>query len=164
MKHLTFIISILIFCSCGQNSQDPAGVIKSSDGSEFDSAVTAKDKTSELESKPFSDPAIIYGSDFGHFFQEMYKLGDYDGMLAFTSSESITLHGERTIVEHYKNMTFGFEFGKLKKIQEEDGRISMFYLSDIDATKVRFILHVKVENDSCKVLIHQNLKDFPLKF
>jgi len=152
MKQIIFILSVLILVSCGELEVKPG------------SLVTAKDVSSEVENKPFSNPALIYGSDFGHFFQEMYKIGDYNGMMAFTSSESIELHGEEAILEHYKNMTFGFELGKLKNTQEEDGRISMFYLSDIDATKVRVVLHIKMENDSCKMLIHQNMDDFPLNF
>lgn len=156
-KYIYILLVSLITVSCDELTVAPGS----------GPLVTDKDKVSNVENKPFSDPAIIYGSNFGQFFQEMYKLGDYDGMMAFTSSESIELHGKDVILEHYKNMTFGFDLGKLKSIQEdedEDGRMSMFYLSDIDATKVRFILHVKIENDSCKVLIHKNIEHFPLNF
>jgi len=162
MKNFIFILSAILLASCGGDIDEPAGSIHSV-GEENDSTCI-EDNVSSNEIKPFSNPAYMKGSDFGHMFQSYYRAQNYELMLAFTSSESIELHGEDVLIEHYENMEFGFKLGELKSIQEsEDGIITMFYLSNIDATDVRTILHVVVENDSCKMIVHQDIENFPRK-
>ena len=126
--------------------------------------VTAKDSSSELENKPFSNPALIYGSDFGNFFQTLYIQGEYETMLAFTSQMSIDLHGEDVILEHYKKMQFGYKLGKPKKMYDEDGIKTLVYIAEINATEVRTHLDIVIENDSCKIIVYQDLEDFPMKY
>lgn len=155
MKQIIFILSALIIVSCGELEVKPGpGPL-----------VTTKDKVSEEEIKPFSNPAIIYGSDFGNFFQTLYIQGEYETMLAFTSQTSIDTHGEEVILEHYKKMQFGYKLGKPVKMYEDDwGTHTLVYLAEINATEVRTHLDVVIENDSCKVIVYQDLNDFPMKY
>lgn len=162
MKNLVFILSILLLVSCGQNSQEPTGSIKSTDGSEFNSAVDAKDGSRSLRGEDFSNPILMYGSDFGNFFQSMFERGKFENMLSFTSSESVEVHGREAILDFYKNkLQFGYELGKAKS-QNVDGEvITLNYNANIDATTVVVRLNVVVENDSCKIVLPNNLENFP---
>jgi hypothetical protein len=153
MKNLIFILTTLLLVSCAERVQEPEGEIK-----------VYTDSADVVETIDYSNPAIIAGSDFGSFFQELYKLGDYETMLSFTSSQSIDLHGEEAILNHYKNMQFGYELGDLKTINKDDyGINSLMYESNIQATDVITKIDVVIENDSCKVIVYQDLEDFPLR-
>jgi len=130
--------------------------------------VTAKDNVSNVENPEeieidFSNPAIIYGSDFGNFFQTLYIHNKYETMLSFTSSESIDNFGKDNVLKYYKNMEFGFELGELvsKTINDND-ILTLNYLSDIDATKVKVEINIIVENDSCKVILPKEAIIFPI--
>jgi hypothetical protein len=159
MKQFIFILSILILASCSQNTPETNGSIMSTDGGHFDSIMVSKDKASDLESKPFSNPVLIYGSDFGNYFQSMFERGKYDEMLAFTSSESIELYGEDAILDYYENeMQFGYELGKVKSKNVEGGVTTLNYKANIDATKVVIKIDVVIENDSCKIVLPKDLK------
>lgn len=153
MKQFIFILSVLIFVSCSQNISEPIGAL--------DSITTPKDSISDSESKPFSNPAIIYGTDFGNFFKTLYRQGKFDDMISFTSEQSIDKFGEDNILEFYKNeMEFGYEIGKPQSQNKSGNVITLNYDADIDATKVVVRLDIVVENDSCKIVLPNKLKDF----
>jgi hypothetical protein len=82
-------------------------------------------------------------------------------MLAFTSKQSIELHGKDVILEYYENMKFGYKLGKLKKTHEDEGIHTLVYISEINATDVKTSLKVVIENDSCKIVLPNKLKNFP---
>ena len=115
------------------------------------------------QNKPFSNPVLIYGSDFGNYFKVLYAQGKFSDMVKFTSSKSIKKHGKDKIVDFYKNkIHFGYELGKLKStINEDDGAIILNYpSSQVFATKKVVRLKVVIENDTCKLVLPDNLKDF----
>jgi len=115
------------------------------------------------QNKPFSNPALIYGSDFGNFFKTLYAQGKFADMVKFTSAESIKKHGKDKIIDFYKNkIHFGYELGKLKSTnKEEDGSITLNYpSSQVFATKKVVRINVVIQNDSVKIKLPDNLKDF----
>jgi len=159
MKQFIFILLVLIFASCGQNPNLPTEGAESDSG-HFDS-ISFKDSVSTTESKPFSNPAIMYGSDFGNFFKTLYRQGKFDDMISFTSQRSIDEFGEDNILEFYKNeMEFGYEIGKPQSQSKIGDVITLNYDADIDATKVVVRLDIVVENDSCKIVLPNKLKNF----
>jgi len=109
----------------------------------------------------FSNPALIYGSDFGNYFKVLYTQGKFKDMVKFTSVESIKKHGEKKILEFYKNkFKFGYELGKLKSSYKEDGITVLNYPdARIIATKRTIRIHIIVENDSCKLVLPDKLDD-----
>jgi len=173
MKNLIYILSIVLLASC---NSEPKILIN---GEEVEAAVAwtpadvivdttvgsgpkIKDNNSLDENKPFSNPAIIYGSDFGNYFRTLYKLGKYDEMISFTSSQSIEQFGEEAIIEFYKNdLDFGYEIGKPHSKNISGNIITLNYEADIFATKKVVRIDIIIENDSCKIVLPNKLNNFP---
>lgn len=102
------------------------------------------------------------GTDFGNFFNTLYKQGKFEDMLAFTSSQSINQFGKDVILEFYKNdLKFGYEIGKPHSQSVAGNITTLNYDANIIATKKVIRISVVVENDSCKVVLPNNLHDFP---
>lgn len=111
----------------------------------------------------YSNPSFIDGSSFGNFFQKMHKQGKFKDMLAFTSKESVDKFGAERILDFYENeLKFGYDIGKRAISSGTDGdTVILNYLADIMATKTIVRIKVIVENDSTKIILPNNLKDFP---
>jgi hypothetical protein len=105
---------------------------------------------------------MIYGSDFGNMFKLFYAQGNFDYMLKFTSSKSIKKHGKEKVLEFYKNkFKFGYALGSLKSITKEDDVTILNYPNaSVLATKKVLRIPIVVENDSCKIILPDNLGDF----
>lgn len=155
MKKIFYILLIASFASC-----DSVNVSK-------DKETNSKNQVSaDVESDvltPYKNPFFIYGSDFGNFFQTMYKLGNYDQMIAFTSKESVDKFGKDVILDFYKNkLDFGYDIGKYPLSNNVSGNVvTINYEANIMATKKIIRLNVVVENDSCKIVLPENLNKFP---
>jgi hypothetical protein len=111
---------------------------------------------------PYANPAMIYGSDFGNMFKLFYAQGNFDYMLKFTSSESIKKHGKAKVLEFYKNkFKFGYALGSLKSTFKE-GNVTILNYPDakVFATKKVVRIPIVIENDSCKIVLSDNLNDF----
>jgi len=157
MKKLLFIFTVLLFVSCGETSHEEKETQKKMDN---EYPVSTPVEASEYADLDYYNPAFMAGSDFGNFFQKMYDLGDYDMMLDFTSDESIERHGEEKIIDYYKNMEFGYDLGVLKKaVNDKDEISTLYYKANINATQVRVVMKVVVENDSCKLYLGSNVED-----
>lgn len=111
----------------------------------------------------YSNPFFIDGSSFGNFFQTMYKHGKFKDMLAFTSKESVDKFGIEKILAFYENeLKFGYDIGKRAISSGTDGDVVILnYKSDVIATKRIIRMKVVVENDSVKIVLPDNLKNFP---
>lgn len=153
MKNLIYILSILILASCGNTDIESISDVV---------IVSVKDNKTTQESKPFSNPVIIYGTDFGNYFRTLYKLGKYDEMISFTSSQSIGQFGKEVIMDFYKNdLDFGYEIGKPHSQSVSGNITTLNYEANIIATKKVVRIDVIIENDSCKIVLPDNLKKFP---
>lgn len=106
--------------------------------------------------KPFSNPSFMMGTNFGQFFQTLYKLGDYDQMLKFTSKESISKYGKEKIIEYYQNCEFGYKIKIINK-QNQGKYYILSYNATIKATNEIIRIKTVVENDSAKIVL-DNLK------
>lgn len=102
------------------------------------------------------------GSDFGNFFKTLYAQGKYDEMINFTSKVSIEKFGKEKIINFYKNdLKFGYEIGKPHSQTVSGDTITLNYNANIIATKRVVRINVVVENDSCKILLPNNINNFP---
>jgi len=109
----------------------------------------------ESEAHPYINPALIYGSSFGNFFQALYKIGKFEDMLHFTSSGSINKFGRDKVLNFYKTMDFAYKI-KLKSMNAGATPIEatvLNYEAGIMATKNMLRMDVVVENDSCKIVL-----------
>jgi hypothetical protein len=107
----------------------------------------------------YSWPPLIAGTSFGNFFQQLYKQGDYQTMLRFTSDESIIKFGIESILHYYQQMDFGYLL-KLKSFTSERGYFILNYNSTIQATNVivRFRLNEVNEGDTAKLILPDDFK------
>lgn len=109
-----------------------------------------------------NDPAVFAGSDFGTYFSTLYRLGKFDEMIAFTSSESIKQYGREKVLDFYKNdLKLGYDMKLTSKTVSGD-TTTLNYDANIIATKRVIRIDVVVENDTCKVLLPNDLKKFPV--
>ena len=116
----------------------------------------AKAQNNYGSDKPFSNPSFMMGTNFGQFFQTLYRLGKYDEMLKFTSSESIKKYGKKTILDYYENCDFGYNI-KIRGRAEEGSYVILSYNATIMATNKIVRMKTVVENDSAKIVL-DNLK------
>ena len=107
----------------------------------------------------FSNPAIIFGTDFLTFFKSLRKLGKFDDMIKFTSSESIEKYGTSELIKFYQNSFNNMSDSKLINLENNgEGKYTMYYSNSEFATKRAFDIKVVIENDSTKLVYE---KKFP---
>ncbi len=117
----------------------------------------------ESNSKPYSNPVLIYGTSFGNFFKALYKSGNYNEMMKFTSSESIKIFGYDSILNYYKKMDFAYEM-ELRSIKQEGNSHVLNYIASINNTSRIMRLNVVIENDSCKIDLDNTLFNLGVDF
>lgn len=100
----------------------------------------------------FDNPILIYGSSFGHFFQQLYKQGRWDEMIKYTSQRSIDAYGIDSIKKYYQEIDFGYDM-KLKSRLSVNNVSTLNYESMIGNRKTITRLDIVVENDTCRLLI-----------
>lgn len=150
MKKVLFILTaIFLLTSCEGVEVDPGpGPL-----------VTVKNETDDKVK--LNDPAVFAGSDFGTYFSTLYRLGKFDEMIAFTSSESIKQRGREKVLDFYKNdLKLGYDMNLTSKTVSGD-TTTLNYDANIIATKRVIRIDVVVESDTCKVLLPKDLKKFP---
>jgi len=107
----------------------------------------------------FSNPSNIYGSNFGQFFVSMLRTQNYDMALKFTSKESIKKFGTAKIMEKYKAFNYNYKLTQ-KSITKDAGKMTIVYVTNEMATGKMKTMTIVVENDSCKVVLPNNLSEF----
>ena len=114
--------------------------------------------TAMAQSKPYSNPSFIYGSDFMSFMKSLRKVGNYDLMLQFTASESIKKYGKEKIKAYYEEKFTNMSKLKLASVtNNSNGTKTMNYVNLSVATKIASSVNIIIENDSCKLVIPANL-------
>lgn len=140
MKNFIIIFSLFIV-SCQGNTE-----------------VERQDVPQKETVESMSNPAFMQGSDFGNLFQTLYRLGNFDDMMKFTSTGSIEHHGRDKVLKYYKTMEFGFTL-KLVGQNVIGDTIQLNYTSRRVATKGVTRMLVVVENDTCKLVLPDNLNN-----
>lgn len=166
MKNLVYIFLILILASCGEDEVETNSVSNKYNVSNTESKESLEVELGEDIDKKvgeYENPFFIYGTDFGKFFQTMYTHGKFEDMIKFTSSKSIEQFGEDAILKFYKNeLDFGYDIGKYPLSSGTDGDVIFInYEANIMATKKIIRMNVVIENDSCKIVLPNKLKNFP---
>lgn len=104
----------------------------------------------------FNDPAFIAGSNFGNFFISMLRNQQYDMALKFTSKGSIDKFGKNTILAEYEKFSFNYKLSQ-KSMRKTDNTISLVYSTNEYGTAKLKKIEVVVENDSCKLVMPENI-------
>ena len=114
--------------------------------------------TEELIALDFSNPAFMVGSSFGIFFVSMIRTQNYDMALKFTSKESIEKFGVDKIKVKYENFKFNYILAQ-KSITKKGNIFTIAYTTNEYATGKIKKMTVALENDSCKIVLPDNLDD-----
>ncbi|MFA7272526.1 MAG: hypothetical protein WC044_01580 [Crocinitomicaceae bacterium] len=118
--------------------------------SKKESVAIAKETRDEV--LMLDNPSLFMGSNFAEFIQMNHKLGNYQIMLQFTFKETRERFTAPELIDFFKNMQFSYPLHLISK-NEENGLITLFYRTTIDATERTIQLNVKVENDTCKLVL-----------
>jgi hypothetical protein len=110
----------------------------------------------QAEDKPWSNPILIFGSNFGHIFQQLYLTGNYQKMLELTDQSSRELHCDSIILDYYKKMQFAYPI-QLISHTRNGHKYQLIYKAKINATVVRLRVEIIVENDTARVILPFNL-------
>jgi len=101
---------------------------------------------------PYSNPSFMMGTNFGQFFQTLYRLGRYDDMLKFTSQETIKKYGKDKVLDYYQNCDFAYKIKIINKTS--DGKYYILsYNANVMATNKVIRMKTVVENDSAKIVL-----------
>ncbi|MBP7808629.1 MAG: hypothetical protein KA163_05015 [Bacteroidia bacterium] len=145
MKKAIIILLTLIFllgCERRANKQTQVPVIK---------------QTERKSESPYSNPALIYGSSFGEFFQSLYRNNQFEQMLFFTSSKTINQFGRAELKNYYKQkFKFDYVLGHLSNMVMVGDTILLTYSkAHIHATRRKIVIRCLIENDTVKLVLNK---------
>jgi hypothetical protein len=172
MRNIIFIAIIgLILTSCQNDAEKAAEARKQAiiDSIKMDTRLRvhsaliygldriAESSSKKAELSQFSNPVLIMGSTFGHYFQSLYKLGKYDEMVRFTTLESVAaMGGPEAVKQAYSKLKFAYDM-RLKSKSESGDTIILNYEAGIYATKHMIRVPVKIENDTTKLIFEPGI-------
>lgn len=108
-----------------------------------------------------NNPSLFGGGKdgFGKAFAGFLTYQNFDLALKFTSKESIKKHGSKAIMNFYKSCHFNYKL--FKSSESVDGKyITLRYKTNQFGTGVTKDFTIVIENDSCKVVLPNNLSEF----
>lgn len=151
MKRLVFIITLsLSLFSCGKQEVETNS--NTSVQTEVKEEVSAVDPS-------MSNPELFLGSGFGSAFMSFIKTQNFEMALQFTSKESIEKHGADVIINKYKSLKTDYTLVKASS-SKSGSQTTLRYTTNEFATSKYKDFVVVVENDSCKLVLPNNLDDF----
>lgn len=143
----------LFFVSCGEKSK-----------SEIELDAIKKEARAHMNDLPvvdlsMSNPELFLGSGMGAAFMSFIKTQNFDLALQFTSKESIENHGKEKILEKYKSLKTNYTLTRTSKVVDGDYTTLRYTTNEFATSKYKDFV-VVVENDSCKIVLPENLDDF----
>jgi len=110
------------------------------------------------QSSDFSNPGFMAGSSFGEFFISMLRTQNYDMALKFTSKGSRDKFTETAILNKYSTFRYNYVLAQHSITQVGD-TFTVTYATNEMATGKLKKLTLVLENDSCKLVLPDNLDD-----
>jgi hypothetical protein len=148
MKNLIFITATSLFLfSCGQKE------VKSVNE-------PVAEVSEEVSVDPsMSNPELFLGSGVGPAFMSFVKTQNFEIALQFTSKVSIDKHGREVILDKYKSLKTNYTLKKVSTSKNSAETILRYTTNEFATSKFKDFV-VVVENDSCKILLPDNLEEF----
>ncbi|WP_276974207.1 hypothetical protein [Flavobacterium filum] len=124
-------------------------------------AIPPTHKTNEqVKEKPFANPALIYGSDFLSLVSAERMAGNNEELLRYTSRQSKIQFTSEQILKEFGKTNINLE-KKLKSIRKlNDSCYTLNYLTNSFATKGIMTVNVRIEKDTCRILLPIVTKNF----
>ena len=147
IKFVILITTLLLFSNCKEAKTDPMPIQTEH---HIDSV------------KPYANPILIYGSNFGRYWQALYRIGNYEAILKFTATKTRIKFGSTKLLKFYRDsLKFDYELGRLTNTYSAGDTITLVYSNaKIMATRKLIRLKVIVECDSSKMIL-SNLNSNP---
>jgi len=140
------ILILVIITSCNQAPKEQTKPV---------SIIGTDNSNLRVESKPFANPALIYGTSFGNHFQTLNRLSRYKDMLAFTSTASRIKFGDSALLGFYRNdLKLDFDLGDLTAIERVVDTAFLIYAKASIIARRKIVIPILIENDSCKIIIY----------
>lgn len=141
-----FILTCLSSCQNDFENENSESINKLSTGKKSDSIIRKK--------VDFSNPSLLStGTDIGNTFKVYYLSGKIDQMIELTSSETKNQYGIENLKKSYEKLDFGFDMKFYNMIFDSNSNtFSLYYKCDIQATKIKKVLNVVIENDSARII------------
>jgi len=148
MKSLIFVISTSLFLfSCGQKEVKSVSEL-------------VAEVSEEVSVDPsMSNPELFLGSGVGPAFMSFVKTQNFELALQFTSKESIDKHGSEVILNKYKSLKTNYILKKVSTSKNGAETILRYTTNEFATSKFKDFI-VVIENDSCKILLPDNLEEF----
>ena len=144
LKTLFLIVLVsLTFASCGTK--------------EVSKEVVSTASVVEDAKVDFSNPAFFAGSNFGEAFISMFK-NQSDLAVKFTSKGSLDKFGVDKVRDKYESFAYNYNL-VLASSKVVNDTITLKFTTNEYATGKFKIMKVVVENDSCKLVLPDNLDD-----
>lgn len=147
------MVSILAFTACGTKEVKVAVATDSPVQKTAHEVMEANKVKSE-----FSNPGFMAGSSFGEFFISMLRTQNYDMALRFTSKGSKNKFGMDVILDKYNSFKFNYKLTQ-KSMSQVGDTITIVYATNEMATGKLKKMTVVLENDTCKLVLPDNLED-----
>lgn len=106
-----------------------------------------------------SNPELFLGSGFGSAFMSFIKTQNFDMALQFTSKESIEKHGADVILNKFKSLKTNYTLTKTSTTKSGNKTTLRYTTNEFATSKYKDFV-VVVENDSCKLVLPDNLDEF----
>lgn len=154
-NYILIIAAAFIFCGCEQEAPKEKNKVQSGDSDqsiEIPDTESAVNRT--LREKPFSNPALIFGSSFIDFLSQLRISNPCsDTLIYFTSKESVKRLGKEGVINYYENIIVKLTCKKkLKAVKKVGDTYFLSYEGYLTATRQNMVFEVRVENDSCKLV------------
>ena len=119
---------------------------------------TVSENVQEIAHSEFSNPTFMNGSSFGKFFISMLRTQNYEMALAFTSKGSKEKFGSKAILNAYKLFDRNYELTQKSMVKSND-TITIVYTTNEMATGKLKKMTLVLENDTCKLVLPDNLQN-----
>ena len=155
MKKIVYLFLLsFIVVSCGEETKEDL---------EFKKIVLeSKNHMNDLPKitdQSMSNPELFLGSGFGSAFVSFIKTQNFELALKFTSKESIKKHGSEKIIKKYSDLKTNYNLVRTSKVVNGKYTTIRYTANEYATSKFKDFV-VVVENDSCKLVLPENLDDF----
>lgn len=141
MRIAVLLLTVMLFITCQNKSKK-----------QKEKLIQGQNTT---ETKPYSNPVLIYGSSFAEYFQALYRNNQFEVMRRFTSDRTIKQFGEQRLLQYYKQeFNFDYLLGKLSNQTKDRDVIFLTYSkARIYATRRKIVVPCVIERDTVKLLL-----------
>lgn len=106
------------------------------------------------------NPILFYGSSFGEFIQSLYKASRHKELIEYTSNDTKKKYTQNELSDFYSRMQFSYPL-ILTSYLIQGNEYTLLYETSINATILSIKLYVKIENDTCKLVLKNLNSRFP---